>query len=170
MTDQTTPTAQTSSKTFALTVDAPAVGTIIIAEQTDGPDGFFGFASPTASLNVSVATSGGAGQAGAVTLARGTYTVSAKDMSADGFHLDGIACDDSDSSGDLGTATATVVLAAGEAVTCTFHSSNTRDKAVQTITSLLTTTNTIIQNNQADTAQEGIDQLNGGTGIGGNFQ
>jgi hypothetical protein len=49
----------------------------------------------------------------------GTYDVTETDPSPNAW-LTSLSCDDSDSTGDVPTRTATIVAAAGEHVTCTF--------------------------------------------------
>src|SRR5262249_39097158 len=60
----------------------------------------------------------------------GAYHVS-EDANPTGWNLTGLSCDDSDSTGDLNTRTATINVSANEDVTCTF--TNTKD-ATLTIT------------------------------------
>jgi hypothetical protein len=52
-------------------------------------------------------------------VAAGTYGIT-ETTPPSPWHLTGIRCDDDNSTGDLGTRTATIKLAAGETVTCTF--------------------------------------------------
>lgn len=116
-----THTAATSS-TLEQEVREP-LGRITIRQVVSGgPDASFAFSSATTELNLAVATSGGSGASAPVSLAPGLYTLVAADMSADGYVLDAIACSDADSSGARASRTATVNLAADEAVTCTFTS------------------------------------------------
>jgi len=93
-------------------------GTIIVEKQTS-PDGaagsftFTGTAAGTISDN---------GQITVANLAPGTYT--STEGSTAGFNLTSIVCDDSNSTGDTGTRTATFRAEAGETVKCVF--TNTR--------------------------------------------
>ena len=48
------------------------------------------------------------------------------------------SCSDTDSTVNTGTAAATIVLAAGETVTCTFDTANARRRTAETIQRLLT--------------------------------
>ena len=88
-------------------------GEIIIEKQTlpDGDPQSFSFAGDV----------GGNlrdGQQASLDVAPGTYS-STEPVPA-GWDLTSITCDDGDSSGDIGTATATFNIAAGEVVKCTF--------------------------------------------------
>ncbi|MCI0439814.1 MAG: hypothetical protein L0177_11890, partial [Chloroflexi bacterium] len=56
-------------------------------------------------------------------LVPGVYTSTEADPTSAGFRLDSIVCDDSNSTGDVGTRTATFNLDPGETVTCTFTNS-----------------------------------------------
>src|SRR4051794_41011889 len=60
----------------------------------------------------------GDGQTIAKEVAPGTYT--SGEWVPAGWALTALSCDDSDSTGSLGSATATFHVAAGETVTCTF--------------------------------------------------
>jgi hypothetical protein len=97
----------------------PQPGTIIVEKQTD-PDGapdsftFSGDASGAISDGGQIVVSG---------LPPGTY--SSQETVPAGWALTSIVCDDTNSSGDVNTATATFQLEAGETVTCTF--TNTPD-------------------------------------------
>jgi len=90
-------------------------GTIIVEKQTD-PDGapdnftFIGRAAGIISDGQRIVVGD---------LSPGTYT-STETVPA-GWDLTSIVCDDSNSSGDVNTQTATFQLEAGETVTCTFH-------------------------------------------------
>jgi hypothetical protein len=89
-------------------------GTIIVEKQTDpnGSSETFDFTGDAA---------GTIGDGGTITvpnLVPGTY--SSSEAAKAGWDLVGIACDDSDSTGDVSTRTATFRLGAGETVKCTF--------------------------------------------------
>jgi len=113
--------------TFAGAAQA-ATGTVMIRQQTGGDDAVFGFASPELGLNLSVATVNGSGEAGPVDLPPGIYEIVAQDMSGAGFALTGISCTDEDSITEPAARRALVVLEAGEKVTCTFASVNSRER------------------------------------------
>jgi hypothetical protein len=90
-------------------------GTIIVEKQTD-PDGapdtftFIGNATGTISDGQRIVV---------IDLPPGTYT--STETVPPGWNLTSIVCTDDNSSGDVGTRTATFRLKAGETVTCTFY-------------------------------------------------
>jgi hypothetical protein len=107
----TTDSGQTLSCTFTNT----ARGTIIVKKVTNptGASGSFTFTGDAAG-------SIGDGQTITVNnLAPGTYTSTEADPTP-GFDLTNISCDDANSTGSVGTRTATFHLDPGETVTCTF--------------------------------------------------
>jgi len=101
-------------------------GTIIVEKQTD-PDGaagsftFSGDAAGTISDGGQIVVSG---------LSLGTYTATEADPGLD-FDLTAITCDDGNSSGDVGTRTATFVLDPDETVKCTF--TNTKQGTISIV-------------------------------------
>jgi len=89
-------------------------GSIIVEKQTV-PD------SATQQFSFSGDASGSIGDNGQIVVANllpGTYT--STEAAADGWNLTSIACSDANSTGALGTRTATFTLEAGETVKCTF--------------------------------------------------
>ena len=90
-------------------------GTIVVEKQTspDGAAGSFTFSGDAAG------TISDGGQIVVANLQPGTYTATEADLSP-GFDLTAITCDDGNSSGDVGTRTATFNLEAGEMVKCAF--------------------------------------------------
>ncbi len=93
-------------------------GEIRVMKETlpDGDPATFDFSGD---LNGTI----GDGQSLSAAVAAGTYSVS--ETVPAGWVLTDISCDDGDSSGDVGTATATFEVDPGEVVTCTF--TNTKD-------------------------------------------
>jgi len=94
-----------------------ARGTINISKATTGGDGTFNFTGPT---SFQITTSGGAG--GPYTysnLAAGTYTIS--ETVPAGWDLTSITCTDPSGGTVTSGNTATIALAAGETVSCTFN-------------------------------------------------
>ncbi len=89
-------------------------GTIIVEKQTlpDGTPGTFAFSGDAAG------SIGDNGQIVVSNLLPGTYTSTEAVM--EGWILTAIACNDANSTGALGTRTATFTLEAGETVKCTF--------------------------------------------------
>jgi hypothetical protein len=97
-----------------------AQGSLIIRVDSGESDGVYGFTSPTAALNVSVATTGGQGSV-SVPLANGTYQLTGNDVSGLGLGFVAIACSTPQSSSDLAASAIRVVIADAETVTCTFR-------------------------------------------------
>ncbi|MFT3892851.1 MAG: SdrD B-like domain-containing protein [Anaerolineales bacterium] len=101
------------SQTCVITNDDQA-GTIIVEKQTD-PDGlagefiFTGDAAGTISDNGQIVVSG---------LSAGTYT--STEVVPAGWQLTGISCNDTNSTGDVASSTATFNLENGETVKCVF--------------------------------------------------
>lgn len=93
-------------------------GQIIIAKETD-PDGDPQVFTFSRSWNANDFTLTDGGTQGSAFLSPGNY--SATETVPEGWVLDSIGCDDTNSSGDEGTGTASIVLDAGETVTCTFN-------------------------------------------------
>lgn len=94
-------------------------GAIIVQKQTLGADASFAF---TGSQSFSITTAGGSGQdtAAFASVAPGTYTITESALAH--WMLTGLSCVDpsNDSVTNLAGRTATVNLAAGETVVCTF--------------------------------------------------
>ncbi len=88
-------------------------GTIIVEKQTN-PDGD----PATFDFSGDVSGSLGDGDQASASVAPGTYSVS--ETVPAGWDLTSIACDDTDSTGDVASATATFHVSPGETVTCTF--------------------------------------------------
>jgi hypothetical protein len=98
-------------------------GTIIIGKQTSPAGGSgFGF---TESVTPGSFTLNDGGTKTFAGVAPGTYTVTENDPSASNFTLGDVSCDDANSTGDANTRTATINLAAGETVRCTFRNFTT---------------------------------------------
>jgi len=91
-------------------------GSIIVEKNTrGGPDGSFTFTGDVAG------SIGGGGQLEEDNLVPGEYTV--RERIPTGWDLSSIRCDDDNSSGSVGTGTATINLDPGETVTCTYTNS-----------------------------------------------
>jgi uncharacterized repeat protein (TIGR01451 family) len=93
-------------------------GTIIVEKQTS-PDGASGSFTFTGSAAGSI---GDGGQIVVGDLVPGTYTSTEADPGSD-WVLNNIVCDDDNSSGNVGSRTATFALDPGETVKCTFFNS-----------------------------------------------
>ena len=157
---------QSTSAAATVEVGVQAVGSITIVQQVSGPDTTVGFTSTLAALATSIATSSGTGQVVAENVATGSYTVTAEDLSAAGYAVTGISCNDSDSVGDIANRSASIQLAAGEHVTCTFTTVNSRAAALEAIHTFLTGRNALILAHQPD-LQRRLDRLTGNGTTGG---
>ena len=111
--------------TFTNTADP---GSITIRKTTDPSPGPRR-ARASGSAVTSLARSATDSNSPRVTFRPGTYSVT--ELVPTSWTLSSIACSDDDSSGDTATGTATIVVAAGEDVTCTF--TNTADPGSITI-------------------------------------
>jgi len=148
-------TNYSSSTSGALTQAVTANGTIALRVVADG-DATFAFSSPTSGLNLSLTTSGGSAQSAAISLNAGTYNVTAALPS--GFGLTSVTCSDSDSSGSVSTASASIVLSPSEAVTCTFSAVNSRKQTAQQIARFMARRNDALLSNGPDTDRQ-VDRL-----------
>jgi hypothetical protein len=99
---------------------APTTGTLRIVKRTfPGGGTGFGFSDDVpGSPGVFTLDDGGVEEFAAVP--PGTYTIAEDDPAGAGYALSDVDCSDEDSAGDRFARTATVALAAGEIVTCTF--------------------------------------------------
>ncbi|APE28680.1 autotransporter outer membrane beta-barrel domain-containing protein [Aurantiacibacter gangjinensis] len=149
----------TATDTVDITVQA--VGTITIVQRVTGSDTAVTFTSSLAALATTLNTSDGSAQVTATSVPVGTYTVTAADLSAQGIAVTDISCSDSDSTGNVASRTATIDLAAGEDVTCTFTAANSREAAQAAIYNYLTGRNALILANQPD-LQRRLDRFTGG--------
>ncbi|WP_248304477.1 autotransporter outer membrane beta-barrel domain-containing protein [Breoghania sp. L-A4] len=160
----------TTTRTVSLSIQA--LGTVTLVQRTQAGDGTFTFSSVTAALNVAVTTTDGTGTSGGISLAAGTYMVT-QTPPDDGFGLTGASCDDTDSTVDLATRTATIVLATNESVVCTFDSANSRERTVEVINRFLHRRADLILSSEPDSGRR-IDRLrnpNGGaSGSGAPFE
>ncbi len=104
-----------AGETVTCTFTNAELGTIIVEKQT-APDAAPGSFTFTGDAPGTIADNGTIVVGG---LLPGTYTATENDP-APGFDLTGISCDDGNSSGNVGTRTATFQVEAGETVTCTF--------------------------------------------------
>ena len=109
------------SATDTLTTTLNPNGTLTIVQLSD-TDASFSFSSSEPSLNFIIATSGGGGTRGPISLLAGTYTINQTRPS--GFGNFSLRCSDSDSVGVASSGALTVNLAASESVTCTYSSAD----------------------------------------------
>lgn len=148
----------TISATDSVSIEVRAVGTITIIQQITGTDTEVALTSNLAALTTTLTTVNGVAEVTAQSVPVGTYTVTAADLSAAGIAVTDITCSDSDSTGTVSTRTATIELAAGEDVTCTFTSVNSREAAQVAIYNFLTGRNQLILSHQPD-LQRRLDRL-----------
>ncbi|MEM6475101.1 MAG: autotransporter domain-containing protein [Pseudomonadota bacterium] len=149
-----------------VTVSIRGVGTITIIQQVIGSDTTFQFTSSIAALTGAITTSGGTGQLSASGVAAGSHTISASDLSAAGYALTQISCNDSDSVTDLASRSVALSLSPNEDLVCTFTSANSREAATTAITDFLTGRNALILASQPD-LQRRLDRLEPAQGSGG---
>ncbi|MEW7009440.1 choice-of-anchor D domain-containing protein [Lentilitoribacter sp. EG35] len=148
---------------FAIEGNGIGTGSISLVVNSQGGDAAFGFSSPTPALTLTVSTVSGVGQSPSIDLAPGTYIVTANDMTGAGYAIIAIACNDSNSVGDITNHSATINLAAGEAVICTFDFLETREATGQLITDFLGARNTLILSNQPSRSRR-VDRLKSNDG------
>ena len=132
-----------------------------------GADRTFSFTSDVTALSASLTTSGGTGQLAATNVSAGAHTVAAADLTAAGYAITEISCNDSDSVVSLASRSVALALSPNEDLVCTFTSANTRDAAVSSINNFLTGRNALILANQPD-LQRRLDRLTGQPGAPGN--
>jgi len=104
---------------------------ITINKAALGGDGSFGFSGSAGIAPFVIATSAGTGQASIENLNAGTYAIT--ELAPPGWDLTGLSCADptNDSTVSLANGTATINLASGENVTCTY--TNTRRASITVI-------------------------------------
>ena len=103
---------------------------------------------------------GGTGQLVANDVVSGTYTARFADVSQLGFALTGISCDSGSAAANTSTRTATIALAPGDNVTCTFSTVNSRAEAQKAIGTMVASRNTVLLANQPQFGRR-MDRLNG---------
>ncbi len=150
----------TLSTSDTVEVAVQATGSVTIIQQVTGSDTDFAFTSDIAALNATLTTSGGTGQLVAANVVVGSYTVTAPDLTAQGYAVTDISCNDSDSTVNLANRSVALELAAGEDLVCTFTAANTREAAVAAIYNFLTARNALILSHQPD-LQRRLDRLAG---------
>lgn len=155
-----------SSVADTVSVSVRAVGTVTLVQQVTGGDRAFGFTSDITALNASITTVNGTGQLAATAVIAGAHTLSAEDLTAEGYAITSISCNDTDSSINLSARSVNLALAPGENLVCTFTSVNSRAAASQSIAKMLSTRNELVLAHQPD-SQRRIDRLNDNGGAGG---
>ena len=155
-----------------VSVAVEAIGTVTLVQQITGADTSVSFTSSFAALNGSVTTVAGSGIFVANAVPAGSYTVTAEDLTPEGYALTGITCSDTDSVVDVASRSVALNLSPAEDLTCTFTSANTRDAALRQISEFLSGRAGLILANQPDPGRrigrlEGQDPASGNTNIGG---
>ena len=148
-----------------VSVSVQPIGSVRIVQRVTGSDGTFTYTSDLAALNTSLTTSGGTGQLVADRVGTGVYTITARDERDNGYALTDLICSDDDSATNLSNRTATVRLAPGEDVTCTFDLVNSREAASKAIRTALLARSQLILASEPD-IQRRIDRLNKRTASG----
>ncbi|ANU08707.1 Chitinase A precursor [Paraurantiacibacter namhicola] len=144
-------------------IEVRAVGSITLIPQITGRDTQVSFTSDVAALDTTVATSGGTAQVTASSVAAGSYNVSVADLSADGYVITAINCNDTDSVVSLSARSVAIELSANEDLVCTFSAVNSRETASAAIYNFLTGRNALILSHQPD-LQRRLDRLSGTAG------
>ncbi|MEL6621151.1 MAG: autotransporter outer membrane beta-barrel domain-containing protein, partial [Pseudomonadota bacterium] len=135
-------------------------GTVTFVQNTD-TDGNFGFSSSEAALNFTIATVGGSGIFGPVSVDAGTYTVTQSRPA--GLGNTSLTCSDDDSTVDVAAGTVTLNIAELEDVTCTFGSIGSQQETTDQINSFLNRRNNLILSNGPSSGRR-MDRLNQGIG------
>ena len=149
-----------------VTVAIRAIGSITIIQRIVGSDTTIAFTSNVAALSGPITTVGGNGQLVAATVPAGSYTISAADLSANGYALTDISCNDGDSVTNLASRSVALALSPNEDLVCTFTSANSREAASSAIRDFLTGRNALIMSHQPD-LQRRLDRLQEQPGTGG---
>lgn len=96
-----------------------ALGSVIIKQETVGQDAVFGYSVTPIGIRASVSTLQGRGASTPISVAAGTYVITADDMRAFGYAVTGIACTGG-AAVDVLARSATVEVAPDQQVVCTF--------------------------------------------------
>ncbi|CDO59964.1 hypothetical protein BN1012_Phect1750 [Candidatus Phaeomarinobacter ectocarpi] len=140
--------ADESPYTFAIQGTGQVGGTITLVQTVTGPDVTTEFSSSTAALNTTLTSVGGVATLTITAVPVGTHSVTAANLAALGYGITAISCNDSDSSADVPSASATIVLAGGETVVCTFVLVESRAATSRMIADFLGARGTFLLSNQ----------------------
>ena len=143
-----------------VTVDVRPVGSITIISEATGGDTSFSFTSDLPGLNATVTTSAGQASLSADRVIAGQYTVTMADPRDAGFALTALTCDDGDSTANISARQATINLAAGEDVVCTFASVNSRGAAQDAIQQMQAQRGALLLSNGPDAGRR-MDRVAG---------
>ncbi|WP_209348395.1 autotransporter domain-containing protein [Pontixanthobacter sp. CEM42] len=157
------------------TVDSPpdrvviavrAIGSVTIVQRVVGDDTTVAFTSNIPTLNTNVSTSGGTGIVSAASVAAGNYTFSVQDLTAQGYALTGLSCNDSDSTVSIANGSVALALSPNEDLVCSVTLADTRSAASAAIRDFLSGRNALLLSNQPN-LQRRIDRLQRGPAVGG---
>ncbi|MDA4848404.1 choice-of-anchor D domain-containing protein [Hoeflea poritis] len=148
---------------FAIQGTGTGAGSIVIVQQITGPDTSVAFSSATAALNFTLTTVNGLAQRTIASIAVGTYSLAAADLTATGYSFTSIACDDTDSNGDLPTRVAMIDLDAGETVTCTFSALESGETTARIIEDFIGARLTMLNTHQPERERR-LNRVRGGSG------
>ncbi|MCR9239731.1 MAG: choice-of-anchor D domain-containing protein, partial [Rhodobiaceae bacterium] len=151
---------------FALAGEGISGGTVTIVQNIIGADVSVGLSSATPALNFTLTSVSGTAQKSLVGVPAGSHSLVAEDLASIGYGISSIACNDTDSTGDVVSRTATINLLSGEHVTCVFETVDTRGPTTQMIADFLGARNTLLLSNQPGSERR-INRLKGGTGVSG---
>lgn len=140
--------ADESPYTFAIQGTGQVGGTITLVQTVTGPDVTTEFSSSTAALNTTLTSVGGTATRTITAVPVGTHTVTAANLAALGYGITAISCNDNNSSADVANASATIVLAGGETVICTFVVVESRAATSRMIADFLGARGTFLLSNQ----------------------
>ncbi|WP_162789550.1 autotransporter domain-containing protein [Altererythrobacter sp. ZODW24] len=143
-----------------------AIGTITIVQRVVGDDTTVAFSSTLPALNTSVTTSGGTATVSATSVTAGSYTFSVQDLTAQGYALTELSCNDDDSALSLTNRSVALELSANEDLVCTATLADTRSAASAAIRDFLSGRNALLLSNQPD-LQRRIDRLQDRPAAGG---
>ncbi|WP_299693603.1 autotransporter outer membrane beta-barrel domain-containing protein [uncultured Tateyamaria sp.] len=129
--------------------------------QNSVADGTFAFSSTQAAFNFSIATAGGSGSFGPVSVSTGTYTVTQTRPA--GIGNETLVCSDMNSTVDVTAGTVTLAVDLGDDITCTWGAVNSRQETVDQINTFLNRRNNLILSTGPSSARR-MARLNQGVG------
>jgi autotransporter-like protein/HYDIN/CFA65/VesB family protein len=158
--------ADESPYSFALSGTGVDGGTVTIVQNITGADVSTRYSSTTPALNFSLTSVSGIAQTSLVGVPAGTHALLAEDLSAIGYGISAITCDDTDSVGDVANRKAAINLTSGEHVTCTFEAIDTRGPTSQIIADFLGGRSALLLANQPGNDRR-INRLKAEAGVSG---
>lgn len=149
-----------SSEADGVTVSVQAIGEVRIVQEVAGADRSFQFLSNLPALNTTLTTVGGVGELVATGVAAGQYTIRLEDLTADGYAVSSITCNDADSTVDLANQSITLQISPNESLSCVFSAADTRTAAGEAIGEFLTARNAALLASQPS-LQRRLDRVDG---------